>query len=102
MKSFDEYQTLATAVPAALRNNRTRIVFPVLGLQQGAGSIGSLLASGLPLTPKQCSELQDRLSDVLWYLALICGESGISLQSVAEYSVSQLEKRRAALDPEKR
>ena len=45
MKTFTEYQELATKVPVSLRNNRERIELPVLGLQQAAGQIGALLAT---------------------------------------------------------
>jgi hypothetical protein len=43
VKSFEEYQALAAKTPASLRNDRDRINFPVLGLQEATGKIGSLL-----------------------------------------------------------
>ena len=42
MKTFEEFQTVATKVPLSLRNNLDRINFPVMGLQEEAGKIGSL------------------------------------------------------------
>jgi hypothetical protein len=73
MKTFKEYQTLATKVPLSLRNNRDRIDLPVMGLQEQAGKIGSLLATAsaagkFGLTPEQRRDVNDRLSDILWYL----------------------------------
>ena len=107
MNTFDEYQVLATKVPLSLRNNRERIELPVLGLQQEAGKVGALLtaasASGtFSLTPEQRCEVQDRLADLLWYAALLCRESGIAMQDVADYSVAQLQKRSQELDPDRR
>jgi hypothetical protein len=107
MKTFEEYQTVATKTPLSLRNNRDRINLPVLGLQEEAGKVGSLLASAfgsgkLALTQAQACELQGRLSEILWYVALLCGETGIPLQDVAEHSRAQLHARAKALDPDQR
>ena len=107
MNTFEEYQLLAASVPLSLRNNRNRINLPVTGLQEEAGKIGSLLTRGaasgrLNLTPEQRRELQNRLSDILWYLALLCGEAGIPLQDLARHSIAQLEARTSRLDPEQR
>ncbi len=107
MKTFEEYQTLATKVPLSLRNNRDRIQLPVLGLQEEAGKIGSLLttafASGkFGLTQEQGRELKDRLSDILWYVALLCGKTGIAMQDVAVHSITQLQTRTKELEPNRR
>lgn len=107
MKTFEEYQALATKVPASLRNDRDRLNLPVQGLQEEAARIGSLLgtasASGkFSLTPEQSSELTDRLADVLWYVALLCGEAGIAMQVVAAHSIAQVQARFRNLDPDRR
>jgi len=107
MKTFEEFQAVATKVPPSLRNNLDRISFPVIGLQEEAGRIGSLLArassSGrFEMTPEQRSKLQDKLADILWYVALLCGETGITMQEVAAHSVAQLEERLKQLDPDQR
>jgi NTP pyrophosphatase (non-canonical NTP hydrolase) len=105
--TFEEYQDLAIKVPLSLRNNRDRINLPVLGLQEEAGKIGSLLttasASGrFSLTPEQRRVVQDRLSDILWYVALLCGEAGITMQDVATRSIAQLQAGTKELDPDRR
>jgi NTP pyrophosphatase (non-canonical NTP hydrolase) len=107
MRTFEEYQSAAASTPLSLRNNRDRVNLPVLGLQEEAAKVGSLLesafASGkLALTQEQTNELQDRLSDVLWYVALLCGETGIAMQDVAAHSLAQLQARTKALDPDQR
>ncbi len=107
MRTFDEYQALAANVPLSLRNNRERIELPVLGLQQEAGKIGALMmaasASGKSsLTPEQRREVQDRLADLLWYVALLCKESGLTMQDVAAHSAAQLQARNSELDPDRR
>ncbi len=107
MKTFEEYQPLATKVPISLRNNRDRINLPVLGLQEEAGKIGSLLttasASGkFALTQEQHGEVQDRLADILWCVALLCGETGIPMQNLAAHNIEQLQARARELDPDQR
>jgi hypothetical protein len=107
MRTFDEYEALATKVSLSLRNNRERIELPVLGLQQEAGKLGTLLtaasASGrFSLTPGQRREVQDRLADLLWYVALLCKESGLTMQDVAAHSAAQLQARNSGLDPDRR
>jgi len=106
MKTFEEFQALATQVPLSLRNNLDRINLPAIGLQEEVGKIGSLLttasASGkLSLTQEQRAEIQDRLSDVLWHVALLCGETKIPMQDVATH-IAQLQARAKDLDPDRR
>lgn len=107
MNTFEEFQSLATQVPLSLRNNLDRINLPVVGLQEEAGRIGSLLAAAsasgrFSLAPEQKSQLRDRLADTLWHVALLCGETGIPMQDVAAHSITQLQERTKNLDPDQR
>jgi len=56
----------------------------------------------LKLTQEQTIELQDRLSDTLWYIALLCSETSIAMQDVATQSIAKLEARTKALDRDQR
>lgn len=107
MKTFEEFQALANKVPLSLRNNLDRINLPVIGLQEEAGRIGALLArvstSGrLELTPEQRNKLHDSLSDLLWHMALLCSETGITMQDIACHCIKQLQERAEQLDPDQR
>ena len=107
MKNFEEYQALAVAVPLSLRNDRDRIHFPALGLQEASGKISSVLdraftGGKFSLTGEQRRELQDRLADLLWCATLLCDEAGMSLQDVAAHSLAQLKARAKNLDPDQR
>ena len=107
METFEEFQSLATKVPLSLRNKRDRINLPVMGLQEEAGKIGSLLATAAAsekfcLTQEQSNELKDRLSDILWCVALLCGGTGIAMQDLATHSIAQLQARTKELDPDRR
>ena len=105
--TFKEYQGLAVTIPLSLRNNRDRINLPVRGLQEEAGKIGSRFAKGfasgkMRLTQQETSELRDRLSDTLWYVALLCEETGLAMQDAAAHSIAQLQARNRERDPDRR
>jgi hypothetical protein len=107
LSTFEEYQTLAGGLPVSLRNNRDRINLPLQGFQEESGKIGALLtnafaAGRLELTTMQKDELKARLADTLWYLAILCTETGLAMTDVAAHSLAQLEARRNALDPDQR
>jgi hypothetical protein len=107
MKTFAEYQKIAAQVPVSLRNNRDRIDFPVTGLQQDAGKLGSLLAAAFEsgkfsLTPEQSEEVKNRMGDILWYVARLCDETGISMESVVTHSIAQFKLRTREFDPDER
>jgi NTP pyrophosphatase (non-canonical NTP hydrolase) len=105
--TFEEFQTRATNIPASMRNNLDRVNLPIRGLQQEAGKIGSLLArasrSGrFESAPDERSEVRDRLGDMLWYIALLCGETEIPMQKVPTHDIARLGERFERLDPEQR
>ena len=107
MKAFHEFQAAATKVSLSLRNNRDRINLPVTGLQQEAGRIGALLAAAsatgrFARTPEQRGELHDRLADILWYVALLCGEAAIPMEEVAAQAIAQLQERIKQIDSDQR
>lgn len=105
--TFQEYQSAATKLPASLRNDRDRFNLPLTGLQEETGRIGQLLthanATGsLDLGAEQRNELRDRLADSIWYIALLCGETGMSMQDMAAHSLTLLQKRFEGLDSDRR
>jgi len=107
VKTFEEFQALAAKTPLSLRNNLDRINLPILALQQESGRIsllfGNAVSSGrLDLTSAQRSELRERLSEILWCVALLGGEAGIPMQEVAEHGVTLLREKLRQIDPERR
>jgi hypothetical protein len=107
VNAFAEYQNAAAKIPVSIRNNRDRIDFPVAGLLQDAGKLGSLLATAFEsgafrLTPEQSAEVKDRMADILWYVARLCDETGISMESVAGHSLAQFQLRMKEFDPDQR
>lgn len=107
MKTFEEYQSVATQTPISLRNDRDRIQLPVLGLQEAAGKLGSVLAAAFAdaqfrLSQEQSGEVKDRLADVLWCVACLCNETRIPMQDLAAHSVTQLQERSKLSDSDRR
>ena len=54
------------------------------------------------LTREQAGEVRDRLADVLWNVAVLCGETGIQMQDLAAHSAGRLQSRMKKLDPDRR
>ena len=78
-----------------------------MGLQEEAGKIGSLMGKAFSsgksaITPEESKILQARLSEILWYVALLCNETGISMQDTAEKSVALVQARAKELDQDRR
>lgn len=44
-------------------------------------------------SPEEKEELKKELGDILWYMAAICSDYGISLQDVAETNIAKLKSR---------
>lgn len=94
--NFADYQirTLKTAVYP----KQYAIMYPSLGL---AGETGELLNklkkiyrdSEGEFSDEAIDALSDELGDVLWYVASLCNDLGISLEQVAIDNVIKLQRR---------
>lgn len=85
-------------ISVSLKHSRERIELPVSELQQDAVRLGSLLQAAFEsrefhLTQQQGEEVKERLANILWSIASLCDETGISMESVAAYSATQLDAR---------
>jgi NTP pyrophosphatase (non-canonical NTP hydrolase) len=97
--TFEEYQKKAreTAVyPEALGHN---YVYPTLGLVGEAGEVAEkikkiLRDKGGILDEEAIAGLHKELGDVLWYLATLATELGLSLGDVAEGNLIKLQIRK--------
>lgn len=94
---FQEYQTISrkTAVYPQLGEN---IVYPTLGVVGEAGEVAEKVkkiirdGSG-EITDTQRTELTKEIGDVLWYLAQLATELGVSLDDVATKNIEKLFSR---------
>ena len=95
--TFDEYQKLSrrTAVYPDQGNN---LVYPVLGLTGEAGEVAEKVKKMIrdadgKLTDERKALLAKELGDVLWYVAQLATELGVSMEDVAKENLEKLMSR---------
>jgi NTP pyrophosphatase (non-canonical NTP hydrolase) len=95
--TFQEYQdeSRKTAIYPDKDNN---FIYPTLGLAGEAGEVAEKVKKVLRdgngiVSPEKKEEIKKELGDVLWYLANLSKELGISLEDVAESNLSKLKSR---------
>lgn len=100
--SFTEYQlaTASTAVyPGAGNGSMLALCYLGLGLGEAGevqGKIKKILRDdeGV-LSPEKRDQIGDELSDLLWYVARLSDELGLSLEQVAIRNMEKLADRKA-------
>lgn len=106
--TFGEYQSAAatTAMFPEVRvhpddgrlSQEARFVYPAMGLAGETGEVMELLKKavrdeGGHMSPERLGRLRKELGDVLWYVAQIATECGLSLDDVAEANIAKLASR---------
>jgi NTP pyrophosphatase (non-canonical NTP hydrolase) len=74
------------------------VVYPTLGLTNEAGEVAGKIKKifrdkGGVISLADRDALKGELGDVLWYLAQVCTELGLSLDEVAEHNLEKLFSR---------
>lgn len=100
--TLDEYQTAARRT--AQYPEETRLLYPVLKLAGEAGEvaekIGKLMRDegwlpGRDLSAAQRDALAKELGDVMWYVASVATDLGLTLDQVGRGNIAKLEARLA-------
>jgi NTP pyrophosphatase (non-canonical NTP hydrolase) len=96
--NINEYQdkAKATAVYPAMGSNYS---YPALGLVGESGEVAEKIKKIIRdqdgvLTEENKVEIGKELGDVLWYIAIMADEMGLTLQQVAEDNLKKLESRK--------
>lgn len=95
--NFSEYQTRSRKT-AKYPPIGHPVVYPTLGLTNEAGEVAGKIKKifrdkeGV-FAEQDRQALSSELGDVLWYLAQVCTELGISLDEVAEHNLEKLSSR---------
>lgn len=94
--NFAEYQKRAKET--VVYPYDTGLLYTTLGLTSEAGEVAGVVKRILRddagrLGPLRRDELVTEAGDVLWYLAMLCEEAGVSLQYVAERNLHKLADR---------
>jgi NTP pyrophosphatase (non-canonical NTP hydrolase) len=94
---FNEYQTRARGT-AIYPGKGSSCTYPTLGLCGEAGEVAEKVKKvirdyGGLFSVEKVEEISLELGDVLWYIANICCELGLSLEEVAQLNVDKLAER---------
>jgi NTP pyrophosphatase (non-canonical NTP hydrolase) len=94
---FDDYQSAALAT--AIYAERDRVVYPALGLASEAGEVAGKIKKVLrdqdgDFAKAPLAAIKDELGDVLWYVAVLAADLGLSLEEIAAENVAKLAARK--------
>ena len=93
---FDDYQK--AALSTAIYAERHRVIYPALGLASEAGEVAGKIKKVLrdqdgDFAKAPLAAIKDELGDVLWYVAVLAGDLGLSLDDIAADNVAKLKGR---------
>lgn len=96
--NFQEYQDKAVAT--AIYGNGSKIIYPALGLGNEAGEVQGKVKKVLRdnegiFTPELATKIGDEIGDVLWYMAALARDLGLSLEDIANNNLKKLADRQA-------
>jgi NTP pyrophosphatase (non-canonical NTP hydrolase) len=95
--NFNDYQTKSRKT-AKYPTIVHPVIYPTLGLVNEAGEVAGKIKKVFRDKDGQINEetheaLKAELGDVLWYIAQIATELGLSLDEIAEYNIAKLMDR---------
>lgn len=95
--TFDEYAARA-AETARYPDRGSNLYYPVLGLTGEAGEVADKVKKVMRdndgvLTDETRESLKKEMGDVLWYIAAMCHELGVSMEEVARGNIEKLRSR---------
>lgn len=96
--TFDEYEKLAANTAIYPRRGKN-LIYPVLGLAGESGEVAEKVKKLIRdknyiIDDEFKEEIKKELGDVLWYIAAICYELGISMKDVATTNIEKLASRK--------
>lgn len=96
--TLDEYQ--AEALKTAIYPTESGIVYPVLGLAGESGEVADKVKKtirdrGGEFDAETRREIAKEAGDVLWYLAALARELGMTLGELAELNLAKIRSRAA-------
>jgi len=90
--NMNDYQ--AAALATAIYPDEFDVIYPALGLAGEAGEISNKIKKTLRGDSLNYNDMVSELGDVLWYLAVLADDLGISLNRVAEENILKLADRK--------
>lgn len=94
-----EYQK--KALTTAFHPKKYKIIYPALGLGNESGEVMGKIKKWLRgddgegrMSKERKEALKEELGDVLWYLAVLAHDLGISLEDIAKTNIDKLQSRK--------
>jgi len=91
-QAFDDYQNWAMS-KAIYKNKTAAYFYPILGLVSEVGEFAALLKREIRDGEYSKENLKKEAGDILWYLAAVCREEGLTMSEVVAASIEKLEGR---------
>jgi len=95
---FNEYQK--KALTTAGYDEKYKVIYPALGLGNEAGEVLGKVKKWLRgddgegiISNERKDALKEELGDVLWYLAVLSHDLGLSFDDVAKTNINKLQSR---------
>ena len=88
--NFDQYHDRVN--DTILYSQEDEIVYPVLGLADGAGLVTRNVKQWLQGDDLDRVEVSRGLGDILWHVAALASDLGISLDDIAEKNLEEAER----------
>ena len=100
MLDFATYQRQAQTTAVYPGRGQGNYTYPALGLAGETGEVCEKLKKAIrdeggTITPERKALLAKELGDVLWYIAALSTELGLSLEEIASGNLSKLAARKA-------
>ena len=100
MLTFAEYQTQSRTTAVYPGRDQGNITYPALGLAGESGEVCEKIKKCIRddngiVTPERRALLAKELGDVLWYIAALSTELGLSLEEIASGNLAKLAARKA-------
>jgi NTP pyrophosphatase (non-canonical NTP hydrolase) len=95
---FDDYQKAARRT--AIYDQRDRVIYPALGLASEAGEVAGKVKKVLrdqegDFERAPLEAIKGELGDLLWYVAVLAADLGLSLEEIAAENLAKLDARMA-------
>jgi NTP pyrophosphatase (non-canonical NTP hydrolase) len=96
--NFEDYQTQASKT--AIYPDADVIIYPALGMFSEAGEVAGKIKKVLRdkngnFDPTEREKVADEVGDVLWYIAALCTDLGIGMETIAQKNLNKLNSRMA-------
>ncbi len=97
---LNEYQK--KALVTAVYKKEHKIIYPALGLGNEAGEVQGKIKKWLRgddgengvMSDERKAALKGELGDVLWYLAVLANDLGLTMSEIAEHNIEKVQSRK--------